>query len=47
MTNFRRGFKHIMKKKLMNYRKKLSSLNTLIKIAIKLNNQFYKLTIEI
>ena len=36
-----------MKKKFIYYRKKFSSLNNLIKIEIKFNNKFYKLTIKL
>ena len=39
--------KYNIKKKLMYYKKKLNSLNILIKKVIKLNNKFYKLTIKI
>ena len=33
--------------KFINYKEKLDSLNILIKIVIKLNNEFYKLAIKI
>lgn len=47
MTYFRKNVKHNIRKMLIQYKKKLDSLNSLIKIAIKLNKKLYKLAIEI
>ena len=47
MTYFKKNFKYNIQEKLMYYREKLNSLNTLIKLVTKLNNKLYKLAIEI
>ena len=46
MVYFRRVLKYNIKKELMHYKKKFNSLNFLIKVAIKLDDKFYKLAIE-
>ena len=45
MAHFKKCLKYNFKRKIIHYRKKFNSLNILIKIAIKLDNQLYKLHI--
>ena len=47
MAHFKRTFKYNIKEELICYKKKLDSLNILIKAAIKANNRLYKLAIKI
>ena len=47
MAYFKEDTKYNIKEKLICYRKRLYSLNTLIKTIIKLDNKFYKRGIKI
>ena len=44
MTDFRKNLKYNVKKEFIYYKKKLDSINLLIKEMIKLDNECYKLT---